>query len=55
VEVARQNRLGAFSTFFPQIGSGFENMHFNKFMGQELQVANRSLRLPLAGRKSTLY
>ena len=53
VEVARQNRLGAFSTFFPQIGSGFENMHFNKFMGQELQVANRTLGLPLAGQNQT--
>ena len=53
VEVARQNRLGAFSTFFPQIGSGFENMHFNKFMGQQLQVANRTLGLPLAGKNQT--
>jgi outer membrane protein TolC len=53
VEVARQNRLGAFSTFFPQISSGFENMHFNKFMGQELQVANRTLGLPLAGQNQT--
>lgn len=53
VEVARQNRLGAFSTFFPQIGSGFENMHFNKFMGQELQTASRSLSLPLAGQNQT--
>ncbi|MGA7222839.1 MAG: hypothetical protein WBX16_08275, partial [Candidatus Acidiferrales bacterium] len=41
VEVARQNRLGTLSTFFPQIGSSLENMHFNKFMGQELQVADR--------------
>lgn len=28
-------------------------MHFNKFMGQELQVANRSLGLPLAGQNQT--
>ena len=54
VEVARQNRLGTLSTFFPQIGSSLENMHFNKFMGQELQVADRTLGLPLAGQNQTL-
>jgi hypothetical protein len=48
VEVARQNRLGVISTFFPQIGSTFENMHFNKFLGQEIEV-NR----PLMGTMST--
>src|SRR5260221_14602328 len=36
VEVARQTRLGTQATFFPQIGSTFENFHFNKFMGQTL-------------------
>jgi outer membrane protein TolC len=53
VEVARQNRLGSFSAFFPQIGSTFENFHFNKFMGQQIEVANRSLGLPLAGQNQT--
>lgn len=53
VEVARQNRLGAFSAFFPQIGSTFENLHFNKFMGQQIEVANRTLGLPLAGQNQT--
>jgi outer membrane protein TolC len=60
VEVARQNRLGTISTFFPQIGSTFENFHFNKFMGQLLQV-NRpiagtatTLGLPLTGKDQTL-
>ncbi len=53
VEVARQNRMGAFSSFFPQIGSSFENMHFNKFMGQQVQVANRTLGLPLLGQNQT--
>jgi outer membrane protein TolC len=53
VEVATQNRLGAFSAFFPQIGSTFENFHFNKFMGQQIEVANRTLGLPLAGQNQT--
>ena len=59
IEVARQTRLGTQSTFFPQIGSTFSNFHFNKFMGQELQVTGprgnaRSFGLPLAGQNQTL-
>jgi outer membrane protein TolC len=60
VEVAKQTRLGTMSTFFPQIGSTFSNFHFNKFMGQELQVTGplgnaRSFGLPLAGKDQTLF
>ncbi len=59
VEVARQTRLGTLSTFFPQIGSMFENMHFNKFMGQRISVTGplgntRSAALPLLGEDETL-
>jgi outer membrane protein TolC len=54
VEVARQTRLGTRSSFFPQIGSTFTNLHFNKFMGQELQLANRSVGVPLTGKDQTL-
>jgi outer membrane protein TolC len=59
VEVARQTRLGTMSTFFPQIGSTFSNFHFNKFMGQELQVTgplgnSRSFGVPLTGKDQTL-
>jgi outer membrane protein TolC len=60
VEVARQTRLGTESMFFPQIGSTFENMHFNKFMGQLLQVTGplgntHTFGLPLAGKDQTLF
>jgi outer membrane protein TolC len=59
VEVARQTRLGTMSTFFPQIGSTFTNFHFNKFMGELLQVTGplgntRTASLPLAGKDQTL-
>ncbi len=59
VEVARQTRLGTESTFFPQIGSTFSNMHFNKFMGEEISVTGplgntRTASLPLAGQNQTL-
>ncbi|MGA8732209.1 MAG: TolC family protein [Terracidiphilus sp.] len=60
VEVAKQSRLGTLSTFFPQIGSTFDNLHFNKFMGQEIQVTRpiagvtRTIGVPLLGKDSTL-
>src|SRR5271170_8476568 len=60
VEVARQTRLGTLSTFFPQIGSTFENLHFNKFMGQRLEItrpiagSTATVGLPLVGKDQTL-
>jgi outer membrane protein TolC len=60
VEVARQTRLGTLSTFFPQIGSTFENLHFNKFMGQRLEVVRpiqggtATVGVPLVGKDQTL-
>ena len=60
VEVARQARLGTLSTFFPQIGSDFSNFHFNKFMGERLQIARpieggtATVGLPLVGKDQTL-
>ena len=57
VEVARQARLGTQSSFFPQIGSDFENLHFNKFMGQQLEVhqgGGTTIGLPLVGQNQTL-
>jgi outer membrane protein TolC len=59
VEVARQTRLGTESSFFPQISSTFSNLHFNKFMGQEIQVqrpiqgGTTTVGLPLFGQDST--
>ena len=60
VEVARQTRLGTLSTFFPQIGSTFENLHFNKFMGERLAVVRptqggtATVGVPLVGKDQTL-
>jgi outer membrane protein TolC len=60
VEVARQTRLGTLSTFFPQIGSQFANLHFNKFMGERLAVVRpimggtTTVGLPLVGKDLTL-
>src|SRR5271170_1187914 len=59
IEVARQTLLGTKATFFPQIGSMFSNFHFNKFMGEKLEVVGplgnaRSIGLPLVGQNQTL-
>jgi outer membrane protein TolC len=60
VEVAKQARLGTKSSFFPQVGASFENFHFNKFMGQLLQVnrpilgTTTTVGLPLVGQNQTL-
>jgi len=60
VEVARQTRLGTKSSFFPQIGSTFTNFHFNKFMGEEIEIhrpvagTTSTLGFPLVGKDQTL-
>ncbi|HEY6376928.1 MAG TPA: TolC family protein [Edaphobacter sp.] len=60
IEVARQARLGTISSFFPQINSAFGNFHFNKFMGQLLEVnrpiagTTTSVGVPLTGKDQTL-
>lgn len=59
VEVAKQNRLGTRSTFFPQIGSTFENFHFNKFMGELIRInrpvvgGTTNFGVPLVGKDQT--
>jgi outer membrane protein TolC len=55
VEVAKQNRLGARSGLFPQVGTSFENFHFNKFMGDVIDVRRGPLDigLPLLGQNQT--
>jgi outer membrane protein TolC len=60
VEAAKQHRLGAESDYFPKLSSTFSNMHFNKFMGQEVTVERPiaggtiTAGLPLAGKDQTL-
>ena len=43
VEAAVQRRHQARADYFPQIGVTFANLHFNKFLGQEIMV-NRPFR-----------
>jgi outer membrane protein TolC len=38
VEAAKQHRLGVESDFFPKLSSTFANLHFNKFMGELIEI-----------------
>jgi len=54
VDAARYHRLAAQADFFPKIGSTFANLHFNKFMGQRIQVIGRSIGLPVLNKDETI-
>jgi len=60
VEAAKQHRLAAESDYFPKLGSTLANFHFNKFMGQLINVqrpivgGTATLTLPLVGKDQTL-
>ena len=54
-DVAEYKRKQAQADYFPKIGSTFANMHFNKFMGQELQLARRTVGVPLMNKDFTLF
>ncbi len=60
VEAARQHRLGVRSDFFPKLGADFANLHYNKFMGQQIQIVRpiagttASISAPLIGKDETL-
>jgi hypothetical protein len=49
VEAAKQHREGVQADYFPKVGLTLSNFHFDKFMGQEIQV-----RRPIAGGTATL-
>ena len=54
IDAARYHRKAAEADYFPKIGSTFANFHFNKFLGQVLQTANRTIALPLAAKDQTI-
>src|SRR5262245_44608497 len=54
VEAARYHRLAAQADYFPKIGATVVNLHFNKFMGQQIQVVNRTVPLPLLNKDQTV-
>ncbi len=54
IEAAKQHRLAAQADYFPKVGAVFANLHFNKFLGERIQVANRTVAIPLLNKDQTL-
>jgi len=55
IDAARYHRQAAQADYFPKIGSEFFNLHFNKFLGQRFELANRSRELPLLAKNITFF
>ncbi len=55
-QAAKLHRQAAQSDYFPKIGSTFTNLHFNKFMGQEIEVRalGRVAEFPLLNKDQSL-
>jgi outer membrane protein TolC len=54
-EAARYHRRAAQADYFPKIDSTFANLHFNKFMGQSIQLARKAAQLPLLDKDLSLF
>ncbi len=52
---ARYHRQAAQADYFPKISSTFANLHFNKFMGQEIAVRDRTVGVPLMSKDQSLF
>ena len=55
VTAARYHREAVRADYFPKIGAELFNLHFNKFLGQEIQLANRKAFLPLLAQSQTSF
>jgi outer membrane protein TolC len=53
VDAAKYHRQAAQADYFPKLDASFLNMHFNKFLGQQFQLINRQVALPLFGKNMT--
>src|SRR5262245_60301735 len=54
VDAAKYHRQAVAADYFPKIDSTFANVHFNKFMGEIIQVARRELAVPLLNKDQTI-
>jgi outer membrane protein TolC len=52
---ARYHRQAAQADYFPKIGATFANLHFDKFMGQEIALRNRTAEVPLLNKNQSLF
>src|SRR5215510_8551694 len=54
VDSARYHRQAAVADYFPKIGSTFVNMHFNKLMGEHIQLAKQEVTVPLMNKDQSI-
>src|SRR5262245_14583937 len=53
IDAAKYHRQAAQADYFPKLSADFLNLHYNKFMGETLQLLRRSAGLPLFGKDET--
>jgi outer membrane protein len=53
INAAKYHRQAAQADYFPKLNADFLNLHFNKFMGQTIQLLRRDASLPLFGKDWT--
>jgi outer membrane protein TolC len=54
MDAAKYHRQAVQADFFPKLDASFLNLHYNKFMGQTLQLFRRDAALPLFGKDETV-
>ena len=53
IDAAKYHRQAAQADYFPKLSADFLNLHYNKFMGETIQLLRRSVGLPLFGKDET--
>ena len=54
IDAAKYHRQAAQADYFPKLNADFLNLHYNKFMGQTIQLFRREAALPLFGKDETM-
>jgi outer membrane protein TolC len=53
INAAKYHRQAVQADYFPKLSADFINLHYNKFMGQTIQLFRRQAALPLLGKDET--
>src|SRR5262245_59560672 len=53
IDAAKYHRQAVQADYFPKLEAAFLNLHFNKLMGQQIQLFRRDAELPLFGKDET--
>ncbi|HKE55976.1 MAG TPA: TolC family protein [Pyrinomonadaceae bacterium] len=53
IDAAKYHRQAVQADYFPKVDASFLNLHYNKFLGQQIQLFRRDAELPLFGKDET--